>query len=154
MFLFLHISLRTWFPFVVLPPTIIVPLNLIRLVSLWRICKPGTWSPGAIALATSTRFSHQPPARPHSSLHPLRYGTVVSDILGVMLCPNSLAPVLFLVIKMIITVYVMLVSSVVTLDFRSIPHILELQINLIWYTVIFGHLHLLVCRDTNIILLF
>jgi hypothetical protein len=71
------------------------------------------------------------PAPPHSSLHPLRYGTVISGILGTKLCPNLLAPVLSLVIKMIFNIYVMLASSGVTLGFLLDHPTLELQINLI-----------------------
>jgi hypothetical protein len=73
-------------------------------------------------------FFLQPPAPPHSSLHPPRYGTIVLGFLGMKLCPNSLVPKPSHVIKMIVTIYVMRVSSVDTLDFLLVPQILELQI--------------------------
>ena len=71
-----------------------------------------------------------PPATSTSAflVHPPRYGTVVLGILGMKFCPNSLAPKPSRVIKMIVTIYVMRVSSVDTLDFHLVPQILELQI--------------------------
>jgi hypothetical protein len=68
--------------------------------------------------SSSDLYPFYPPTTSTSTFtpHPLRFGIDVSDILGVKLCPSSLAPVLSHVIK-ISTIYAMRANSVDTHGF-------------------------------------
>ena len=134
-------------------PITIVLWSLTLLVVLWRISCPGNWSLDAIAPVRYIRCTFQLLLTPWSPPPPPPFGTVASVVLVAKPSASSL-PSSRRVPVMAGLPFVMRVILGAMFASLLVHHHLVHQIILISYTVICGHLQLLVCLDLNIILLF